>query len=121
MGIKPKQVGFRHEKVGEKRRVRETCRDSHGVEAATQQLQETGGGRGLLGRVEFTPWGFFKGDDAAPGGRAPPQNHEILICVAFSLTETTRRFRQIADKDWKTRLFNQKIRKEGVMRFEYIH
>ncbi len=84
-GIKPKQVGLRHEKEGEKRRVRETCRDSQGGDAATQQLQGTGGGQGLLGRVEFSPWGFFKGDDAASGVRASPQNHEILICVAVSL------------------------------------
>jgi len=32
---------------------------------------------------------------------------------AFFHTETTRSFIQIADKDWKTRLFNQKIRKKS--------
>ena len=60
--MKPKQVAHRHEKVGEKSRVHEACRDS-------------------LGGKEFTPWGFFKGDDAARGGRASPRNHKILIYV----------------------------------------
>jgi hypothetical protein len=82
--MKPKQVGHRHEKVGEKSRVHKACRDSLGGEAATQQLQGTGGDQGLIGpvvRKEFTLWGFFKGDDAARGGRASPRNHKILIYV----------------------------------------